>query len=54
MKRKTTQSIVAVVVLIIIVLLVIVLVRDPAPVGAPDLGTRGDLVPGETAPVFEE
>lgn len=54
MEGKKIRSIVALVVLVIVVLLVVVLVRDPEPVGAPELGTRGDNVPGETVPVFEE
>lgn len=54
MEHRKTQSIVAIVVLVIIVLLVVLLTRTPEPQGAPDLGTRGDVVPGETAPVFAE
>jgi hypothetical protein len=27
--------------------------REPEPVGAPEQGARGDVVPGETVPVFE-
>lgn len=54
MEGKKIRSIVALVVLVIVVLLVVMLVRDPEPVGAPELGTRGDNVPGETVPVFEE
>ncbi|MEY2641302.1 MAG: hypothetical protein RL150_695 [Candidatus Parcubacteria bacterium] len=54
MKQKQTRTVVALVVLVIIVLLVAILMREPEQVGAPDLGTRGDVVAGETVPTFEE
>lgn len=53
-KKHGTRTIVALVVLVIIVVLVALLMREPEQVGAPELGTRGDMVPGETGPAFAE